>query len=62
MFSELTVIVKDDDRIQKSKFGVYDTYTVDENDPILKAYIDQAIADFGSDPTEIQIRISMEVL
>lgn len=61
MFSEITVIVKDDDRTQKSKFGVYEDYTVSPEDPILRGFIDQAIRDFAAEPSDVIVKISMTV-
>ena len=36
MFSELSVTIKDDEKRLNKKFTIYDTYTVDEDDPIIK--------------------------
>ncbi len=62
MVSELTVIIKDDERTLKTKILIYDEFTVREDDPILKYHVDQALAEFAGEPTDIQVKISMEVL
>lgn len=62
MVSELTVIVKDDERTLKAKTLVYDNYMVSENDPTIRQHVDQLISEFAGQPTDISIKISMELL
>ena len=62
MVSEFIVIIKDEERTLKMKNLVYDEYTVREDDPIIKHYVDQALTEFVGEPTDIQIKISMEIL
>ena len=62
MVSELTVIIKDDERTLKTKNLVYDEYTIREDDPIIRQYVDQAIKEFAGEATDIQVKISMELL
>jgi len=59
--SEITVIVKDDEKTLRTKSLIYESYTVDEADPILKECIDRTVKEFNGDPTDIQIKISMTV-
>lgn len=62
MVSELVVIIKDDERTLKTKNLVYDEYTIREDDPIIKTYVDQALAEFAGEATDIQVKISMNML
>jgi hypothetical protein len=63
MFSELTVIVKDDDgRVLKNKYPIYDAYQVDETDPVIKDCVDKTLKEFQGSPTDISVKISMELL
>ena len=41
MVSELTVVVKDEEKNLRKKFLIYETYTVDENDPTIKNCIEE---------------------
>jgi hypothetical protein len=60
--SELTVIVKDADRTYRHKFLLYDAYTVQLDDPVIKECIDEAINSFKSDAVEsVIVNIKMVV-
>lgn len=61
MASEVTIIVKDSEKTLKTKHLVYETYTVDSTDPIIGKYINDSLVQFGSEPTDVQIKISMTV-
>jgi len=61
MLSEITVVVKNEEKRQTTKHLVYDIYTVHEEDPIIKGFIDQALKQFNDEPDDIRIKISMEV-
>jgi hypothetical protein len=60
MLSELTVIIKDDEKSLRKKFIIYDEITTSEVDPIIKDCIDQTLANFNGDPDHIEIKISMD--
>jgi hypothetical protein len=62
MISELTVIVKDDERILKAKHLIYDKYMVDEEDEIIRKHVEELLGEFCGEPTDISIRISMDIL
>ncbi len=57
--SELTIIVKDEEKTLKSKHLIYDDYTVSPNDPILARYIKEAVDQFSGEPSDVKIKISM---
>ena len=61
MFSEITVIIKDDEKTLKKKFGIYDPYTVEENNEIIKNCIDETLKNFDGTPDDIKVKISLEI-
>ena len=60
-YSELTVTVKSDDGTYKQKFAIYETYTVDPKDPVLKKYVEEAIANTKIIPDTVKLKIALEV-
>jgi len=61
MFSELTVIVKNEEKSQITKHLIYNSYMVDENDDIIQEHVANAIKEFNADPDDIRVKISMEI-
>lgn len=59
--SELTVTIKDDDRTLKKSFLLYENYTVDETDPVIKNCIDETISEFQGEPDDVKVTIVMEI-
>ena len=59
--SEVTIIIKDEEKTLRKKHLIYETYTVDEDDPILAECLRQTEKEFEGDPTDIQIKITMTV-
>jgi len=62
--SELTVILKDDERTLKTKFLSHDIYSVDPKDPFIKECIDICVNEFIQTPEhefDIKIRINMVI-
>ncbi|HWY36249.1 MAG TPA: hypothetical protein VNX68_16505 [Nitrosopumilaceae archaeon] len=61
MLSELTVIVKNEEKRQTTKQLVYEPYSICENDPIIQEAISQAVKEFNAEPDDIRVKISMEI-
>jgi hypothetical protein len=59
--SELTIILKDSERTYRQNFLIYAHYSVSEDDPIIRAVIDEARECFGGEPESIQVKIHMEI-
>ena len=59
--SELTVILKDEERTYRHKFIIYENYTVTHDDPVILQCIDEAMKNFEGIPDEVQIKIHMEI-
>lgn len=59
MVSELTIIVKDDEKSLKTKALIHETYAVDDSDPTIAHAIASALKEFQGEPTDINIKISM---
>jgi len=62
MCSEITVIVKDDEKTLRSKYLIYEQYQVDEHDPVIKNCIAQTVANFNAEPTDINVKINLEIV
>jgi hypothetical protein len=61
MPSELSITVKNEEKRQTTNHLIYDTYAINEEDPIVKELIDQAVTQFNASVDSIRIKISMEV-
>ena len=61
MLSEITVIVKNEERRLVIKNLEYGAYSVCEKDPLLSELIESAIKAFDDVYTNVQVKISMEV-
>jgi hypothetical protein len=61
MLSELTVIVKNEEKRQTTKHLIYEKYSVHEGDPVIRYHIDNAIKEFCGEPDDIRIKITMEI-
>lgn len=61
MFSELSVTIKDDDKKLNKKFIIYDPYEVKEDDPTIKKCIEETLANFNGQPTDVKVNIIMEI-
>jgi len=60
--SEISVTVKNSERRLVQKFLIYDTYTIDENDPIISNCIKQTIDNFDSDDyDDVRVKINLEI-
>lgn len=62
MVSELTVIIKDAEKSLRKKFLIYETYQVSDQEPKIKACVHETLENFDGEPTDVQIKISMEML
>lgn len=61
MVSELSVIIKDDERKLKKSFLLYNSYIVDENDETIKNCVEETVKEFQGEPDSIKVNISMEI-
>jgi hypothetical protein len=59
--TELTVILKDADRTYRQKFLIYETYSPQEDDPIVLNCIQEAKKNFEGNPETITIKIHLEI-
>jgi hypothetical protein len=59
--SILTITIKDEEKRLTSKNLIYESYSVHPDDPVIKEYIARALKDFGSEPSDIRIRINLEI-
>jgi hypothetical protein len=59
--NELTVILKDSERIYRQKFLIYEDYSVSVDDPMILMCIAQAKKNFEGDPESVQIKIHLEI-
>lgn len=61
MPSELSVIIKNEEKRQTTKSLIYDDYQVKMDDPIIAQCIADAVKQFGVEPESIKVKIAMEV-
>ena len=59
--NEMTVILKDSDRIYKQKFLIYEKYELSDESPIIQECISEAKKNFDGRPEHVQIKIHMEM-
>jgi len=59
--SELTVILKDEERTYKHKKAVYQPYTITFDDPLILEAIEEAKKNFIGEPDDIIIKIHFQV-
>jgi hypothetical protein len=57
----LTVTVKDEESTLRSKYLLYDNYTVNEEDPIIKNCIEETVKAFGKEPNDVRVRIQLDI-
>lgn len=60
-FSELTVVIKDEEKTLRTKYALYDEYTVREDDPIIKDCIEKTLENFDGEPSDITVNIKLEI-
>jgi adenine/guanine phosphoribosyltransferase-like PRPP-binding protein len=61
MVSELKVTIKDEEKKLDKKFLIYDTYTTDENDPMIKQCIYETLENFDGEPEKVIVTIKIEM-
>ena len=59
--SELTVVLKDSERVYRQKFLIYDNYSVTVEDKTIWNCIEEAKKSFSGEPEDIQIKIHLEI-
>lgn len=60
--TEITVTIKDEEKTLRSKYLVYEKFSVDYNDPIIKDCVARSLKDFSGEPTDIRLKISLTIL
>lgn len=60
--SEITVILKDEERSYRQKFLIYEHYSVSHDDPVILACIEHAKKNFQGNADIVQIKIHMEII
>jgi len=61
MVSELTVAIKDEEKTLRTKYLIYETYTTDENDPVIKDCIEKTLENFAGEPSDVTVTIKLEI-
>ena len=59
--SEITVVVKDEEKNLRYKYLIYEKYSVDPEDPIIKDCVEKAIENFAGEPTDVIVKIHLEI-
>ena len=58
---ELNVTVKNSEKRMTKKHFIYEKCEVSEEDPIIKGAIQDAVKEFGEEPDDIRVKITLEV-
>lgn len=61
MVSEVVVTIKDEEKTLRTKYLVYENYSVSEDDPIIKDCIQKTLENFDGEPNNISVKITMEL-
>lgn len=59
--SVLTITLKDEEKTLRSKHLLYESYCVHPDDPVIKQCIARALKDFNGEPSDVKIRINLEL-
>ena len=61
MTSELTVVVKDEEKTLRKKHLAYETYEVSEDDRFISDCVKATIKEFDGEPSDVDIIIKMSI-
>ncbi len=61
MVSEISVMIKDDEKRMTKKYLIYENYQACEDDPIIQQCIKETLDNFDGDPEDITVNIKIEV-
>lgn len=59
--SEITVVIKDDEKSLRAKYLIYAEYTVSHDDEIIKKCIAETLKSFDGEPNDVKIRINFSL-
>lgn len=62
MPSEITVTVRDSEKTLKTKHLVYDTFTMNQDDPAIQKCIAETIKNFLGTPDRVRVSAKFEVV
>ena len=58
---EITVSIKNSEQTYKEKFLIYEEFTCNDNDPVIKQCVDDALSHFKGEPEKIVLRVRLDV-
>jgi hypothetical protein len=58
----ITVRIKDDEKSLKKDYLIYEHIFVDQNDPIIKACVEELLKEFNAEPSDIYVNIKLEIV
>lgn len=59
MSIELTITIKDSERRLTRDFNIYESVTMQENDPVIAKCVKEALQEFKGEPDDIKIKALM---
>jgi|GEM_PF-1159464 len=59
--SEITVVIRDDEKSLRAKYLIYDEYSVSSDDEIIKKCIAETLKSFDGEPSDVKIRINFSL-
>lgn len=61
MVSEICVTIKDSEKTLRSKYLIYEVYTVEENNPTIQKCVEQTLENFDGEPDQIIVSIKFGI-
>ena len=61
MVSEVNVSIKDDEKRLTKKFLIYDIFTTDHEDQVIKECIEETLENFDGTPDSVKVTIILEM-
>ena len=59
--SEITVVIKDDEKSLRAKYLIYAEYSVSCDDEVIKKCIAETLKSFDGEPSDVKIRINFSL-
>lgn len=60
--TEITITIRNSEKNQRNKHLIYENYFLNDQDPVIKSLIAQALQEFNAEPDAIRIRANLVVL
>ena len=62
MACTVSVRIKNDEKVLKKDFLIYEAFVASDEDPIVRNCIEEVLKEFGDEPDDISVTIKIEVV